>query len=187
MPGLQDLAVRLSELLDIPQKDALQLALGVQPVLLVESIVGLPSSRVTGLAGAPGFGSDTQAAVAGRTAEIQLLNPVDSGIEIHVDRYMAFVDAASTVQLRDHSTALASLTAGTWRDFRRPGQPAGELRAGNPVAVDGTLIGTVSEAALVSVTVDLHPTILDEGQGLIVATGTQNVGLTCFWFWREVR
>lgn len=187
MPSQADLAVRLAEILDIPEDQAIELTARLIPVFSVESIVGIPTTRVTGLAGAPGYGSGTQAAIAANNSHVQLLNPVDSGVELHVDRVLLWTGASSEVRLREHDTGLSAIAVPRWRDRRRGGRPVGDVRFGTNVGELGTLIGTLASADT-NILRDLEiDAVLGEGQGLVIVATTVNVRLVGFWYWREVR
>ncbi len=188
MPGLQDLPVRLAELLDLSPAEALQLTARVVPVITLESIVGVPSTRVSGLVGAPAFGSGFQGPVVAEFSHVQLFNPAGSGMEVHLDTAIPTAGAAGGSSIRRHDTALTTLEASeSWRDFRRRGAPGAQVRIGAFAAVQGSLIGAVSTSAQNVINVPFESVILAEGQGILFNFDTANRFMQVFWLWREVQ
>lgn len=131
--------------------------------------------------------------VGGLIAEIQLFNPVGSGVRVRLRSVHAISAAAQNVNVRRHDVALATL-----------GLPAGfivenllgsgaaevaEMRSASPVVLDGTLIWSAgacpSQPAIFPPQGNEWGFDLLEGQGLIIQAAT---GLTVIvnWHWVEV-
>ncbi len=187
MAGLQDWAVRLAELLDIPQSEALELTRRIVPTLEIESISDRPTTRVPGLVGALSWGGDQMAAVAGQNSHIQLLNPANSGVELHLDRAIISTTVAGIVAIRRLDSGLANLIATkAFEDFRRTGDPASEVRTANAVGLLGTLLGQMELLASTPFELKFDQLVLAEANGIAIAPAAVNVGITILWFWREL-
>lgn len=187
MPGLQDLAVRLAEILDIPQSEALNLTRRLIPVLTLESIVGIPTTRVPGIVGAPAMGTADVAASVGNLSHVGIFNPVDSGVTLFVERATFSTPAASTIAIRSRDVALPTLvTTKGWRDRRRRGDAVGEMRTEARATGPGTTLFLSDIQAVIPETIEFNEIILAEGQGLHGALSATNQALRANWFWREV-
>ena len=187
MPGLQDLSVRLAELLDIPESEALRITSRFIPVITLESIVGLPTTRVRGLVGSPCLGYESQPAVAAEFSHVQLFNPTDSGIEIHVERVLITTTVTTSTNVRRLDTPLTTLAPNvSFSDFRVRGRPVGEIRTETNVAQLGTLLGEIGSLAGEVEGLEFSPMILGENQGVLIASNLVNREVRSFFFWREV-
>jgi len=186
MAGLQDLGVRLAELLDIPESQACEIASRIQPTFEVESIVGIPSTRVSGLIGAPSQGTANQGAVGGELSQAQLFNPAGSGVLVFIDKVIVSVGATAGVTFREFTTGLTTVqTTKAFVDFRRAGAPAAQMRVDTAVAGFGNELGLIDFQALGPLTFGLK-IVMDEGQGFGVQNMTLNRQIIAWWFWREV-
>ena len=187
MPGLQDLSVRLAELLDIPEEEALRITSRFIPVITLESIVGLPTTRVRGLVGIHCFGFESSAAVVAEFSHVQLLNPPDSGVILHVDRVLLSTATLHFARVRRFDTALTNLApAIAFEDFRERGNPAAAVREQANAAQLGTALGEVVLDANLQVVLDFSSLVLSEGQGVLISPNIVNTQLAGWWFWREV-
>ena len=187
MPGFQDLAVRLSELLEIPESEALAFVSRASPVFVVESIIGLPTTRVRGLVGIHCFGFESSQAVAVEFSHVQLLNPTSSGVIVHVDRVLLSTAALQFARVRRFDTPLTNLApAIAFEDFRERGQPASVVREQANAAQLGTALGEVTLDANLEVVLEFNSLVLAPGQGVLVSPNLVNTQLAAWWFWREV-
>ncbi len=187
MAGKQDWAIRLAEILDIPQAEALELTRRLIPVLMIESIVGVPTTRVAGLVGAPSIGTIEQGPVAAQFPHVQIFNPANSGVTVFLDSIILSTAVATRIQIRQFDTALPTLgTAKGYQDFRRTGDPASDVRSESRAAAAGNLLADFDILALTPQLFDFNPIIMGEGQGLLAATVTANQRLRGIFFWREV-
>ena len=187
MAGKQDWAIRLAEILDIPQAEALDLTRKIIPVLTIESIVGVPTTRVAGLVGAPSIGTIEQGPVAAQFPHVQLFNPVSSGVTDFLDAIILSTAVATRIQIRQFNTGLPTLgVAKGYQDFRRTGDPASEVRSESRAAAAGDLLGDFDILALTPQLLEFNPIIMGEGQGFLASTVTTNQRLRAIFFWREV-
>ncbi|MEE8504494.1 MAG: hypothetical protein V3T26_08620 [candidate division NC10 bacterium] len=188
MAGLQDLAVRLAEILDIPEAEALKLTNLAQPVILIESIIGIPTTRVPGLIGGPASGGHRISAEAALKGHVQLFNPAGSGVNVHVDRVIAGLLTAGLMRVTRFDTGLTTDSdVSEWADFRRTGSPVGQLRRQTNAANLGTPIGRLNVLGTTSFVIDFDHLILGEGNGVVLLADTVNVEISAYWFWREVQ
>jgi hypothetical protein len=126
------------------------------------------------------------AASVGNFSEVQLFNPVASGITLAVKAINFGSATAGSINIRSYNTALATLV-GTGFNLQSGGTAAlGEIRTATPVAEDGTFIGPIPAGAGAAVPVDLGWFIeLGAGEGVLCNHGTANTGITIFYLWRE--
>ncbi len=187
MAGLQDLPVRLSEILELSPAEALRFAARAVPVILLESIVDVPSTRVGGLIGALSFGGDRIGPSAVLISHEQLLNPPGSGVDVFVDKLIFSRGAAGVADLRRLDAPLATLeTTKAFQDFRRRGDPAAEIRSENNAAVLGTRLAEIEVLAATPFELTFDEVVLGEGQGIAIEAAAMNVSMTTLWFWREI-
>ena len=183
-----DLAQRVAEILNIPLPQAEAIAGHTIPVMLLESIADIPSTRVTGPEGTPSNGFIIQAGAAGQFAHDQLFNPIESGFNLHVDKAVFGIGLTDGVEWGRFDTPLTTLgTTKGFRDLRKRGLPTGEVRSQNNATALGTYFGTLIMEVSVTQQVELGPLILPPGAGLISTTRNQNITHRTWWLWREVR
>src|SRR2546427_3972668 len=85
-----------------------------------------------------------QAASVGNLTEIQLFNPVASGVTIIVHRILMSRPTQGDLEVRSHNAALATLV-NVGRNLAFFGTAGkGELRTATPVAADGTILWNVT-------------------------------------------
>lgn len=187
MAGLQDLPVRLAELLDLSPAESLALASKVIPIIVLESIVDLPTTRVSGLVGAPSIGSAAQTATAAQFSHTQIFNPLESGVDLFVDRAIFSFSGASVAHIARLDAGLTTeVTTKEFRDFRRRGNPVGQVRHQANAAFQGTIFASVDVSTDQPHEFPFDSVILGEGHGLVIAPGVLNLTARTIWLWREV-
>jgi len=176
-------------------EDELRVSLGLTPQearsLIIRLVPTLEIARVADTSGATGgvnaaLGRAFPSAVGGQYSIGQLLNPVGSGTILLVSFLGIAMDITSWGVVVKNSTALATLlTDVTWADFRRTGNPVGQIREENNVTfppgdqIFETRLGSDSGWNWLFP----HPIVLAPGDGLVMAPGTvaQTVAFSFFW------
>src|SRR5216683_8298381 len=120
---------------------------------------------------------------AGTLNEIQLLNPVGSGVQALVRCLFPGVNVADSPTLRRFDTALATLQ-GPGVNLLFGGAAAQcVVRNAAPAALDGTLLTPINIAPNTSFDISSQWIVeLSPGMGLLVANGTANLALTAAFF-----
>ena len=125
-------------------------------------------------------------AAAGQNPEVQLFNPVASGVTVILRMVLASNSVAVDCSFRQFNTALATLAGEGINLLSGAAAGKGEVRTATPAAIDGTLIGFIDIPA--SQTIQIAPEWMFElgaGEGLHVA-GPLAASLRGLFLWNEV-
>jgi len=131
------------------------------------------------------WGSTVITGAAGVQGHIQLFNPVNSGVVIHVDSVVIFAASAVALNVTEHDTALTTLaTTVDYRDRRVLGSPVGQVRA----QTNAGQLGNIRFRSTLGTAAELLPldAFLEAGQGLLVLAVTNNITLTASYYWEEL-
>ncbi len=155
----------------------------IVPVALVEDLTDT-TPEDTGFQRAC-FGYSGQSGAASNNSHVQLFNPAGSGVMLHVEAALVSIGSAGNADLRYHDTELS--TAGSnesFRDRRIGGRPVGRTSAQNNGSALGTSLATLALPGTESIQVPVD-VLLDEGQGILFLAASQNISVTCLWYWQE--
>jgi len=172
---------RLRDFFDLKGKHDLQLDEIIVPVALVADLT--EADPLADLRQAQG-GEDLGAA-AGFIGQMQVFNPVGSGIVIEVYSVQASTVASTTWTIGPVTATLAVNGQAIWQDTRLSGIPVGRFQAqalvAGPQIVDGYKVRSLSGAHFfLSPRVTLLP-----GNGYRVEAGTQNLQIWGGMLWSE--
>jgi hypothetical protein len=161
------------------------------PVLLVDDLVSGEEGAMPRWA----FGEGSKTSVAGEFSRVHLQNPASSGVRLEVFDVGITTAATSTFAVGWSETELgtaegASLANRYLGTVGAPGSPAGRVTsdsdpasgigAAEIIARGGAASGRVIPVNLGGVVV-LRP-----GTGIRAVGGVVNMGIECYWRWREV-
>ena len=132
-------------------------------------------------------GTAAAGAEAALRSSVQIWNPLNSGMVIHVTRIWLHQSVAGTAQLKLSATELANLgTATELLDRRKPrGDPAGEVRQDALAATGAIFAGIRVPTINVNHEIKDLDVILPEAQSLMVAPDADNVTMTATFWWFE--
>lgn len=181
---LADLENRLRIGLSLTPQEAHELLFRVVPTLQVAAVSeAAPGAEVANDA----IGNVRTTAVAGQFDHGQILNPANSGILVFVKQIAVTTTATVDVQVSRFDTPLTTLlTAKSWADFRRAGNPVAEMRTQTNAAQLGVQLYVMKVAASEFQNWDVPGEIvLDQGQGLLVRNALFNLEQQVSYWWRE--
>lgn len=132
-------------------------------------------------------GVTTSPAEAALRSSVQLWNPANSGMEIHVTRIWTHQSTAGTTQFKLSATELPNLGTATEvldrRKIRR--DAAGEVRQ-DALASTGAIFASIrAPTANVNIETKDLDIILPEEQSFMVAPDADNVAMTATFWWFE--
>jgi len=133
------------------------------PVIALGDVTGFEASDA--FFQRPWFGSGTRGATAAELAQVQVFNPLGSGVDVILELAVISPQTTQDVQFRVDTVALATLTTDrSFRDRRITGNPANEIRTRSDAAALGTFIGLANVGASPSEAIPLD-ILLPPGQG----------------------
>jgi len=129
-------------------------------------------------------------------SQVQVLNPANSGIISHVHRVWVASEAADTIELTMRDVALVTNDFGivVWRPDGTQPNPATQFRSASATEVGTIFMTQACDIAARTYVVELdsafgdyeHPGVaLDEGSGMVVQSGTDDLNLDVSIFWSE--
>lgn len=133
------------------------------------------------------YGKAVQAAVVAENAHVQLFNPNNSGVIVHVDSIMVANGANATVCfIAEHDVALTTnVTTLGYRDRRLAGAPVAQIRrlsTGSTLGNDRLSMRlSVQETILIPLDTYLGP-----GQGILVVLATTDTEVQASYYWEEI-
>lgn len=183
MPIIQrpDLVAKIRTAFDLGGPDAINtISPEVVPVVLLEDLVSRrdPSSSVL-------FAIGRTAATGANSNQVQLWNPVGSGIIVILKAIFPMVTAAiANVDIRLDTNEYTALATGTNRNLGRSGAPAAELRSQSVVVpTGGSIIYLRMERTFRGmITFDYA---IPEGQGVGPTNLTGGEAMYCSYIWEE--
>lgn len=129
----------------------------------------------------------TQPAVAASFSEVQLFNPVGSGVQVLIRALTTTVNVATGVSLREFNTGLATLVSAGRNLLQGGAVSVAELRRAAPAAQDGTLAAGFDVDANISRDISQEWLYeLGAGEGVLLAHDTVNAQLKAIFMWREI-
>lgn len=129
----------------------------------------------------------TVVALAANVSQIQLLNPVASGITVLVDSFSASLSLAGEIAWGRLDTALAVLTAEQSNKKIGAANKVAQVRIANNPIRQGSVLARRRLAANITTTKGFkYPIELTPGIGFIIETVAVNVTLSSELDWREV-
>ncbi len=138
-------------------------------------------------AGLAFMGAQTVGAGVGVFSEIQLKNPVASGVRALVYRMAGFVPTGGDIVFKRHDADLAG-DVGAGVNLLIGGAPGAlHVRTAQPAASDGTLLSRRASGG--GDDSDRFPTWcleLSEGQGILFTTDAVNTKVSAEFFWIEL-
>lgn len=149
----------------------------IVPVQLVDTL-----SRAT--ANRPAVSGNAVGASVGNYSVIQLWNPNDSNVDLHLRQFAIWTPGgATTVYWRYYDSAVGTLTARIWADRRLSGTPFGRLNGEQRASAVGTIFATLYTGA--AGVLYPFPIILGPGQGVLWIPSAQNIALNVMCDWLE--
>jgi len=136
------------------------------------------------------IGRNSISGAASEYGQVELFNPVDSGVLVQPEIALVQRGDAGEIGLRFYDTPLTSAnTSKTWRDRRIPGTPIGLLLKESNAARLGTLFGSLyASAANISLEMPFGGDfVLGEGQGIVLVPEQVQKSISVTWFWTEVK
>lgn len=123
----------------------------------------------------------------GQISEVQLFNPVASGITVIVYRVIVSQAAIDGIQCRTHNTALATLVGNGANLLSGGAVSVAEVRTALPAAADGALVSTLHIAAAAPFErIAVWAWELGAGEGILFANATTNIQQVTEFYWNEV-
>ena len=126
-------------------------------------------------------------ASGGNFTEIQLFNPIGSGITIIGHRLLFSSGATEEVRLTTFNTALATLVGAGINLLAGGAAGVGEVRSAVPAAIDGTLVMPVN------VLINTPVTVIDDwffelgaAEGIITVPNVVNTSFRATYMWIEL-
>ena len=181
-----DLTDQLRIGLGLTPQQAAQLILRIVPTLEISAL----SDVSTAASGAnDALGRAFIAGVAAQFSHGQLFNPANSGNILLCRQVIGVSDITTDMNIARHDVALTTLGTGKdWADFRRSGNPVGEMRSQTDAGGFGTTIYTarVQSDSFFLVTFP-SPLVLAPGQGVLIRHRVFASELSASFFWTEER
>jgi len=132
------------------------------------------------------FGGQAITVTTGKRGKVQILNPISSGVKIHIDDLLVSMAGPMIIQVREYNTALpGTITNNKSKIIGNP-QGAALIR----IASDSNFYGSIM-ADYRHVTEPVfrqkfeRPIILNEGKGISIS-GQENSSFGAYMNWREI-
>ncbi|NIR58941.1 MAG: hypothetical protein GWO02_05185 [Gammaproteobacteria bacterium] len=120
---------------------------------------------------------------------LQLFNPAGSGVRLVVERMMCVMLVDGSLHVRAYDVDInGGANTASRNKHTSQAAPAGKLNHTSSVSYFGTQMtaGHFTAANRPVEFVGHEPLVLDEGDGVVVTTGTSGISASAFFEWREV-
>lgn len=189
-------AQSLADFFQIKGGLSLQLDDTVVPVVILGAgdpiVPGTVESGGGQVPGRQAFGFVNQGGVAAQNGHLQLFNPADSGLLIHLSGFQFGVGAggAGNINFGFFDTALTTLAAAplgsAFLDRRETGGPVAQLRSQtNAGLLFAIILGAIRTLADQTTFVNLVGVVLEPGQGFCIEGTVVNVTVDAWFSWGE--